>query len=206
MGVGRLHTGGGIFFSGSLGQHSLRGHHHVEEAAQQGEKHSRSDNMMWESFLLKQMVDRDRTQREMAAKSVQPVIFGKKIIGSAACCFLPKSYSTKYKIFDCYSVTLAYWKKVAIHNCCQRSEMRCRRTLEGVEKWLCSISEKEIRPDCGVLIIDRHLLSNTSCWSALKRWKSPDRFGCACPRLIRSVIRMSRWSSYSSFIQRHRFI
>lgn len=91
---------------------------------------------------------------------------------------------------------------MAIHNCCQRSQMRCRRTLEGVEKWLCSISEREIRPDCGVLIIDRHLLSNTSCWSALKRWRRPDRFGCACPLLIRSVIRMSGWSSYSSFVHR----
>lgn len=70
---------------------------------------------------------------------------------------------------------------MAIHNCCQRSQMRCRRTLEGVEKWLCSVSEREIRPDCGVLIIDRHLLSNTSCWSALERRRRPDRYRCACP-------------------------
>ena len=65
--------------------------------------------------------------------------------------------------------------------CRQRSQIRCRSTSGGVEKWLCSVSEREIRPDCGVLIIDRHLLSNTSCWSALERRRRPDRFGCACP-------------------------
>lgn len=66
--------------------------------------------------------------------------------------------------------------------------------------WLCSISEREIRPDCGVLIIDRHLLSNTNCWPALERWRRPDRFGCACSLLIGSVIRLSGWSSYSGFV------
>lgn len=134
------------------------------------------------------------------------MIFG-KIIGSfftlsVVFAFSLKSYFTKFRILDCCRAVLTLGlleKKVAIHNCCQRSQMRCRRTLEGVEKWLCSISEREIRPDCGVLIIDRHLLSNTSCWSALKRRRRPDRFGCACPPLIRSVIRMSEWSSYSIF-------
>lgn len=131
---------------------------------------------------------------------LQPVIFGKKLFSLLF--FLKKSYFTKFRISDCCLAILTYWweKKVAIHNCFQRSRMRCRRTLEGVEKWLCSISEREIRPDCGVLIIDRHLLSNKSCWSALKRWRRPDRFGCACPLLIKSVIRMCSWSSYSSFV------
>lgn len=126
--------------------------------------------MMWESFLVKLTLGEGEKSKRKLPEGMWPVTL---------CCFHEVTSAT-FGIFDCCRALLAYWGKVEIHNCCQRSEMRCRRTLEGVEKWPCSISEREIRPDCGVSIIDRHLLSSTSCWPALKPWRRPVRM-CMSP-------------------------
>lgn len=80
---------------------------------------------------------------------------------SLFCAFIPANVGV---CDDCR----AYLEKVAIHKHCQRPEMRRWRTSEGVEKWLCSVSEGAIRPDWAGSILDAHLLQQP-----LQRWGRP---------------------------------